>query len=128
MKITREVLLMGRDEEYPTTEEIEVNIARLLFRVNSFLKALGPDYQNLKVTSGYRPGKYNLMARGAPNSSHLTGEAIDLGYTGPSIIERITDKDLLTVYNLYMEDPTATPGWIHLQTRPTKSGKRIFKP
>jgi hypothetical protein len=35
---------------------------------------------------------------------------------------------LLEQYDLYMEDPLYTTTWVHLQTRPTKSGSRVFKP
>lgn len=34
----------------------------------------------------------------------------------------------LAQYGLYREHPSATPGWCHLQTRPTKSGRRTFYP
>ena len=35
---------------------------------------------------------------------------------------------MLEKHGLYREAPQATPGWTHLQTRPTKSGKRTFIP
>jgi hypothetical protein len=35
---------------------------------------------------------------------------------------------VLEKYGLWREDPSKTPGWCHLQTRPTASGKRTFIP
>jgi hypothetical protein len=122
--ITRDQYMMGRDREYPTTEEQEVNCARLLWRVNAVLKALGLD---TVVNSGYRPGHYNVMARGAPNSAHLTCEAVDLRDPSEHLEKVITDG-ILVHFGLYAEDVSATPGWIHLQIRAPKSGNRRFKP
>lgn len=129
--ISRELYLMGRESEYPTDETIEINIARLLYRVNKLLKKFG---NTPHMNSGYRPGRYNTLAGGSKRSAHLTGEAIDL--TDPSPVGPITlgplkawiqqNPEVLVEFDLYMESPTATPNWCHLQTRPTNN--RIFKP
>ena len=37
-------------------------------------------------------------------------------------------NSVLEKYGLYREHPSKTPGWTHLQTRPTASGKRTFMP
>jgi uncharacterized protein YcbK (DUF882 family) len=125
--VTREQYMMGRDTEYPTTEEIEVNAARLLHRVRGVLAEIG--LTKVSITSGYRPGKYNKAAGGAAKSAHVTGEAVDLAdYEDVIKTYLIKNPIKLDLWNLYMEDPSATPTWCHLQTRPTKSGNRIFKP
>lgn len=124
--------MMGRDIQYPTTEEQEVNCTRLLFRVNALLmdwrklvKVGGPP----QLSSGYRPGHYNKAAGGAAKSAHLTCEAIDVADpTGELKKWIVTNPQVLEEYNLYMEDPSKTPTWCHLQIRPTLSGKRIFMP
>lgn len=124
--ITREQYLMGRDKQYPTTEQMEVDIAILLHRVNGLLVELNAGE---KVTSGYRPGHYNVRAGGARTSAHTTCEAIDLADPqGDTKKKIIANPSILEKYNLYMEHPDATPSWCHLQTRPTRSGSRIFKP
>jgi hypothetical protein len=35
---------------------------------------------------------------------------------------------VLEACDLYCEDFKYTKTWVHLQSRPTRSGKRIFKP
>jgi len=123
--IDRAMYLMGRDKEYPLDELLEINCAKLLYRVNGLLKVLKV---NPSVTSGYRPGHYNKAAGGATQSSHISCEAVDLGDAHLQLGKTIANSMLLKDFDLYMEDPAATPGWCHLQTRPTRSGKRIFKP
>lgn len=118
--IDRLTYLMGRDAEYPTTEQIEINIAALLFRVNQLLKHLG--ISNAGISSGYRPGKYNQNF--AQKSAHLSGEAVDIIDVKGELKAKVT-PDLLEQFNLYAEDFSKTPTWLHLQTRPASS--RIFK-
>jgi hypothetical protein len=123
--ITREQYLMGREVEYPTDIATEGHIADLLVRVNSLLSEcpIAPT----SITSGYRPGKYNVAAGGAKRSAHLTGQAVDLADPSKSFKEwLVANQELLVKYDLYMEHPIATPTWCHLQTRPT--GVRIFRP
>lgn len=109
----------------PTPEQLN-NALILVRRVNSLLAHWG---DKVYVSSGYRPEAYNKRAGGAPNSSHKTCEAVDLRDAEGKLGQFLKDQAfLLQKYNLYMEDPAATPTWCHLQTRPTKSGNRIFKP
>lgn len=120
---------MGRDTEYPLTEDMEINEARLLFRVNALLtqfkdlvKLGGP----VQLSSGYRPGKYNVAAGGAAKSAHVTCEAVDVADANGDLKKWIvTNPTVLEKYDMYMEDPSKTPTWVHLQTRPTTT--RIFK-
>ena len=116
--------LMDRQKEYPPTKEVLDSAEILLDKVNRLFKEL---LIVPKVTSGYRPGKFNSKAGGAKKSAHMTGEAVDLRDTSNEIKKRIT-LDHLIKYDLYMEHPAHTNGWVHLQTRKTRSGNRIFKP
>lgn len=119
--ITRDEILMGRDKEYPLTPELEANLVKLLEAVNKLRKLYN---KPMYVSSGYRPGKYNKAAGGAKNSSHLTCQAVDFKDNDGKIKEFCT-IEILEKCGLYMEDPTKTKTWAHLQIRPTKN--RIFK-
>jgi hypothetical protein len=131
MKITVPEYLMGRDKQEPLTQTQEANMQNLLHRVNLLLMVVDtllPKYRTA-VSSGYRPPSVNRRVGGAPNSAHLTCEAVDLRDMGGTLGKFLRGRqDLLVLYGLYMEDPSVTTTWVHLQTRPTKSGNRVFKP
>lgn len=116
--------LMGREKEYPIDKELEKNAIETLKRVNALFLHL-----NIlpKLNSGYRPDKYNKIAGGSPRSPHLTCEAMDIDDRKGKIKKLIT-LELLEKFDLYMEHPDYTKTWVHLQTRKTGSGNRIFKP
>lgn len=87
------------------------------------------------VTSGYRTAKHNAEVDGAKNSAHLYCMAADFeDFSGDlkrfikADVEKSPTKEseVLKSCGLWMEEPSATPTWIHLQIRPAK--KRIFKP
>ena len=121
---------MGRDEKYPEelTGEIEANAAELLGRVNNLLAALG--WPDPEVRSGWRPQAVNdATSNAAASSKHLTGQAVDLADPDRSLARAIMlEPDVLAQFGLYMEDTRWTPSWIHLQSVPPKSGKRIYVP
>ena len=126
MLINRDEVLMGRDKEFPLSEIFEKNLTRLLQSLNKLRLIYN---KPMIVTSGYRPGHYNKSAKGAKLSAHLTCEAVDIKDPDGSFakwclqnIKHIVDCDL------YMEEPTYTKGWVHLQIRPTMSGRRVFLP
>lgn len=117
---------MGRDTEYPLTNELVINLDQLLTSLNKFRAAYG---KPMHVSSGYRPGKYNKAAGGAINSSHLTCEACDFKDGDWALKQFVLMRpEILEECGLYMEHPDHTRTWIHLQTRKTASGARIFKP
>jgi len=131
MQFTRAEILAGRDQEYPLTPELEVNLGHLLCALN----VLGQHYPPaVTVSSGYRPGHYNSAAHGASNSPHLTCQAADLrDPPGPDGHRPLTEwclanLALLELYGLWMESPASTPTWVHLQVRPIPSGHRVFNP
>jgi hypothetical protein len=123
--ISRAEVLMGRDSEYPLTPELEANLVRLLASLNRFRTIYG---KPMFVTSGYRPGKYNTKAGGAPHSAHLTCEACDFADGEGKLADYcIRNLSLLEKCGLWMESPAKTKGWVHLQIRPVP-GKRVFEP
>lgn len=124
--ISRDEILMGRDKDFPLTPQFEINLEKLLIAVNALRLIYG---KPMIVTSGYRPGHYNNSAKGAKLSCHLTCEAADFKDTDGSFAKwcLINVKELVKL-GLYMEEPKFTKGWVHLQVRPTASGRIVFLP
>lgn len=109
------------------TPQILQNATMLLQAVNALLADLG--IISITLNSGWRPPSYNASIGGAKNSAHCTGEACDLADSTGQLKQKLIDKpEILIKHDLYMEDPSATRTWCHLQTRATRSGKRVFKP
>jgi hypothetical protein len=84
------------------------------------------------VSSGWRPPAVNAgTPNAAPNSKHMTGKAIDI-YDPDGDLDNwlMTDKGTaaLEAIGLWMEHPSATKGWTHLQTVPPGSNRRCFYP
>jgi len=137
MSITLKQYWKNRDVEFAAelTPQIRANAAETVRRANLLLAtyhdatgSTAPD----NVNSGWRPPSVNAATKGAaPNSPHLTGEAVDLS-DDIEAIDRWLASDVgrqaLIDCDLYAEVAAATPRWAHLQTRKTASGSRIFKP
>lgn len=122
--ITRKEVLMGRDLSYPLTPDLEQNLVRLLAALNRLRTIYG---KSMTVSSGYRPGHFNKTAGGAHTSAHLTCEACDFrDPEGKLAAWLLSHNKVLINCGLFLESPTHTPGWVHLQTRPTIN--RIFLP
>lgn len=131
---------MGRREQFPLalTPRIEDNALRMVALANEliilakgagFVVRLSPRTGTL-VTSGWRPPAINKAAQGATGSRHLSGEAIDL-YDPADWLDRFclsTQTNVLQDLGLWLEHPSATPGWCHVQSRPPASGRRVFYP
>lgn len=122
---------MGRDAEYPLTPELEANLTKLHKALNELRNIYG---KPMIVSSGYRPGKYNVAAGGAKNSSHLICKACDFRDPDGTLDKWCTEnQDTLEELGLWQEDPTKTPGWCHLDitaraARPAgKLGHRTFR-
>jgi hypothetical protein len=84
------------------------------------------------VSSGWRPPAINNTTPGAAvRSLHLQCRAIDLFDPDGDIDDWLMTDDgqrAIKDLGLWMEHPAATKGWAHLQTRPPKSGRRVFYP
>lgn len=135
IKLDDYVTASGRYPERWDSEEWDLettlNAVELLERVNALLLHL--KISKADVTSGFRPSEVNSKTKGASKkSAHLTGEAVDLLDDQNQTLAKQITKDLLEKFDLYREDFDYTRGkytnWVHLQTRKTRSGKRIFKP
>jgi hypothetical protein len=131
---------MNRDKlySYELTEEIIENAKSLLARVNKLMFVLANYQVELEVhpktkslvSSGWRPPQVNADTRGAaPKSKHMSGLAVDI-YDPEGEIDSfcMTNLDKLEKLGLWMEHPSATKGWCHLQSVPPRSGNRVFYP
>lgn len=130
--VTRKEILMGREVQYPLTDEMEANLKQLLTAVNAIRAAYG---KPMSVSSGYRPGTFNEAANGAKKSAHMICMAVDFRDPDGKLDEWFdNNQDLLEKYNLWQEHPNFTKGWAHLDIKPrpikTRPGckKRQFNP
>lgn len=128
---------MGRDRTHPRdlTEAVKSNAFALLQRVNRLLPLMtGVDFElnprtGTLVSSGWRPPSINATTPGAaPKSLHMTGQAIDL-YDPDGDIDDwcMSNQHVLARVDidLYIEHPSQTKGWCHLQSVPPRSQARF---
>jgi len=126
MAISRQEVLMGRDKQYPLTQEMEQNLQKLLKALNLFRTLYG---KPMMVSSGYRPAAINATVAGAAKkSNHMVCLACDFKDDGSLDKYCMDNQYILEQCGLYLEHPDATPGCCHLQCVPPKSGKRVFRP
>ena len=133
---------MGRREAHPLelTPDIERNAARTVGLANQLLIQAAtygvnlPDNPatNAPLTSGWRPPSVNANTpNAAARSMHMTGEAIDLyDPHGDMDTWLMTGEGqaALVALGLWLEHPASTKNWSHVQTRPPRSGNRVFYP
>ncbi len=116
---------------YPTTPEIDTNLAILLERLNKIRKMWG---KPMNVSSGLRSQakQDELIAQGKSNASkskHLLGQAADISDPKGELKTWVLNNiGCLEQVGLWMEDFKYTSSWIHFQCVPPKSGKRFFIP
>jgi hypothetical protein len=117
--------LMGRQIQYPISEELELNAKKTLAAVQDLLMAFG-SYR--RITSGYRPKPINDRIEGAaPHSKHITCQACDLEDIDQKLYLFCKDNGLLLkALGLWCEERRG--GWLHVQIVPPPSGKRWFNP
>jgi hypothetical protein len=79
-----------------------------------------------EVYGGFRPQSCPI---GAPHSAHKEGLAVDR-YDPDGKIDGflLREVDLLTECGIYIEAPSATPGWSHWTIRAPGSGHHVFLP
>jgi hypothetical protein len=127
--ITIDDYFMGRREKYPqdVTPELAVHVKHTVDCANELLTYFGSDR---KVNSGWRPKSLQMEINPrAPNSKHITGDAIDIEDKDGKLKNWCMDNGvLLAALGLYMEHPSSTPTWLHVQTVAPKSGKIVFYP
>lgn len=142
MTITLANYWMGRDAEYPTamTPDIEANARITVDLVNKLLDKLllagvhvhiDPKTGS-QLDSGWRPPAVNAKTPGAAKkSNHMTGRAADINDPDGEVDDWLTTvagQQALQELGLWMEHPSCTKGWAHVQTIPPRSGKRVFYP
>jgi len=111
------------------SQEAIDNATDLLERVNALLEEESCPIPSPKVNSGWRPPAHNAKVGGAPNSRHMTGEAIDLGDPDGKLGDwALENPEILVSHGIWCEHPEATPTWLHCQIVPPRSGMRFFYP
>jgi hypothetical protein len=116
--------LMGRDKDFPLDMQQARNMADLLSRVNWLFGTLE---LHAMVSSGYRPSALNKKIGGAKMSTHTVCAGIDLRDPNGDLAAKMLDHlDLLEECGLWLENPKATIGWIHLDLKQRKN--RVFNP
>lgn len=116
--------LMGRDKEFPLDMLQAQNMANLLSKVNYLFGRLN---LHANVSSGYRPSAINKKIGGAKMSTHTVCAGIDLVDKDGMLAAKMLDNvDMLKELGLYLENPKATIGWVHLDTKERKN--TIFNP
>lgn len=138
MSISLEMYWKGRDKLFVTQltptirRNAEETVRRANFLLEMFYSANPMAAKGRGCNSGWRPAQVNASTKGAAkNSPHMTAEAIDIGDD-----DEMLDKWLMTQagqkalesVGLWIEHPSATPRWTHVQTRPPASGRRVFFP
>lgn len=103
----------------------------LITKVNALLAEIDlPEAQQPRINSGWRSTRYNATVPGAaPNSKHITGQAIDLADDDGMLDDYLFARpQRLIDHGLYLEHPASTRRWTHLQSVAPRSGNRIFMP
>lgn len=141
--ITLADYFMGRDHgEFSDelTDAMRRSAEQTVKRVNSFLDMaaacgvtldINPSTGTL-VSSGWRPLAVNKsIPAAAPKSKHMSCEACDIYDPDGDLDDWAMGSDgqaALMKCGLWLEHPSATKGWSHLQILPPRSGKRVFYP
>lgn len=140
--ITLQDYWMGRDVEYPLAmspdiEREAIRTCELATKLMAIARTAGLKFplhprNKSHVSSGWRPPALNAVTPNAARKSlHMTAQAVDI-YDPEGRLDDwlMTDDGQRTIKDLgiWMEHPAATPGWSHIQTRPPKSGNRVFRP
>jgi hypothetical protein len=122
-------------EDFDVDPTIYANAAALAARCNGLIS--DPEVAmplqlasiTIAVNSGVRSPARNAAVGGAANSKHLTGHALDVsdpnGRIGAFLL---ANQHVLARHGLYMEHPSATPTWVHLQDLPPRSRNLVFYP
>ena len=135
--ITLEMFWKGRDKQYASdlTPEIVKNAQETVRKANLLLERFeksGGVCTSRGCNSGWRPPAVNAATRkAAVKSNHMKGLAIDIGDDDEALDKWLMTPEgqkALVEIGLWMEHPSATPRWCHVQTVPPGSGRRVFHP
>lgn len=117
---------LANETEDGLDDAIKANLVLIFSKLD-----LIQDIYNLKsfiITSAFRPVKYNEMIKGAKNSAHTYGMAIDFQVCGMSVSSvQMRLRPLLAQFDIRMEKTTKT--WVHIDSREPKTpNDRFFIP
>jgi hypothetical protein len=134
--ITAAAYWRGRDIAYANelTRELRMNAGITISLANDLLElfhAANPKAAGRDATSGWRPPSVNQKVGGSKKSLHMSCQAVDIEDRDRAFSKWLmtpAGQKALVQLNLYIEDPAATPTWVHVQIVPPKSGKRVYKP
>lgn len=138
--ITLDQFWMGRDKTHALIlgTDLRANAARTVEAANKLLilaKGAGvplkPNATTGMVRSGWRPPDINGATSGASKTSlHMQCLAVDLEDVGGKLAAWcFANADtVLRDLALWLEHPSATPSWCHVQLKPPGSGNRVFRP
>src|SRR5689334_19288856 len=127
----------AREFAMSLSDEVMANATATVDKVNQLFLALAAAgikvERNAKgsyLNSGWRPAAYNATVKGAAvRSKHITAQAADLFDPDGLIDGYLMDNQVvLAGLGLYMEHPSATKDWCHVQTVAPGSGRRVFYP
>lgn len=112
---------------HPLTDEIKKNLEDLLYKLNQIRIVFN---KPMIITSGLRSLEdQKRINPKALKSRHISGQAADIADpTGEVWTFLMQHMELLEANDLYLEDKNSTPTWVHIQTVPPASKRRIFKP
>lgn len=115
----------GRDVRYADelTDELRTNAKITVDRANELLRRFG---ESRAVNSGWRPAAVNANTpSAAKKSKHMLCQAVDLDDPEGDLDEWCwQNQHELVDIDLYMEHPSATKGWCHVQIVPPKSQEK----
>jgi hypothetical protein len=91
---------------------------------------LTPNATTGMVRSGWRPPEVNAATANASKTSlHMQCLAVDLEDVSGMLDKWcFANQNVLKDLALWLESPTATPTWCHVQLKPPGSGNRVFAP
>jgi hypothetical protein len=130
---------MGRIEKYGAELDDQKRAAakETVERVNKLIALAAADGVVLEknrhgtgVNSGWRPLAVNQgTSNAAPRSKHIHCLACDLHDPDGDLDDWcMKNQDKLEAIGLWIEHPSATKGWCHVQIVPPRSGARVFYP
>ena len=112
------------------TEEVKDNAIKLLNKINQLLQELG--ITEVSVSSGFRPSSVNnATPHAAKRSLHMSGHACDIFDPNGSLDNLVISRpDLLKKYSLWVENPSNTSTWCHLDDSTSRTDRdlRMFNP
>lgn len=124
---------MGLDTSLVVRQNLEITFSRAMELQDAWTDQ-GFGHDEFVVTSGLRSyeTQTRLIGEGKSNakhSKHLAGLAVDIADNDGRIGRWLYDNQkILENIGLWMEHPNFTKGWVHVQSSPPKSLKRVFIP